>query len=133
MKNKEWENKLLYIILTLLLLMWGMALNAQENRVGNPNGDDIYGTWVSMDGEQKLWVNYRLDKGDTFIRQSPEGIVTGEFRIEDKFIVVTRKHEAYKLMFFLKGVRLIVVKPESDTTDGDAWLFQKISNEQTEY
>ena len=133
MKNKEWENKLLYIILTLLLLMWGMALSAQEKRVGNPNDSDIYGEWVSMDGDQKLWVNYRLGKNNTFLRQSPQGPVTGEFRIEDKFIVVTREHEAYRLMFYLNGVRLIVVKPESDETEGEAWVFQKVSNKQTEY
>ena len=133
MKNKEWENKLLYIILTLLLLMWGMALSAQEKRVGNPNNSDIYGEWVSMDGDQKLWVNYRLGKNNTFLRQSPQGPVTGEFRIEDKFIVVTREHEAYRLMFYLNGVRLIVVKPESDETEGEAWVFQKVSNKQTEY
>ena len=133
MKNKEWENKLLYIILTLLLLMWGMVLSAQEKRVGNPNDSDIYGEWVSMDGDQKLWVNYRLGKNNTFLRQSPQGPVTGEFRIEDKFIVVTREHEAYRLMFYLNGVRLIVVKPESDETEGEAWVFQKVSNKQTEY
>ena len=133
MKNKKWENKLLYIILTLLLLMWGMVLSAQEKRVGNPNNSDIYGEWVSMDGDQKLWVNYRLGKNNTFLRQSPQGPVTGEFRIEDKFIVVTREHEAYRLMFYLNGVRLIVVKPESDDTEGEAWVFQKVSNKQTEY
>jgi len=133
MKNKEWENKLLYIILTLLLLMWGMVLSAQEKRVGNPNDSDIYGEWVSMDGDQKLWVNYRLGKNNTFLRQSPQGPVTGEFRIEDSFIVVTREHESYRLMFYLNGVRLIVVKPESDDTEGEAWVFQKVSNKQTEY
>tara|TARA_R110001592_G_scaffold111784_1_gene309548 strand:+ start:164 stop:565 length:402 start_codon:yes stop_codon:yes gene_type:complete len=133
MKNKKWENKLLYIILTLLLLMWGMVLSAQEKRVGNPNNSDIYGEWVSMDGDQKLWVNYRLGKNNTFLRQSPQGPVTGEFRIEDSFIVVTREHESYRLMFYLNGVRLIVVKPESDDTEGEAWVFQKVSNKQTEY
>ena len=133
MKNKKWESKLLCIILTLLLLMWGMTLSAQERRVGNPNNSDIYGEWVSMDGDQKLWVNYRLGKNNTFLRQSPQGPVTGEFRIEDKFIVVTREHEAYRLMFYLNGVRLIVVKPESDETEGEAWVFQKVSNKQTEY
>ena len=133
MKNKKWENRLLYIILTLLLLMWGMTLSAQEKRVGNPNNSDIYGEWVSMDGDQKLWVNYRLGKNNTFLRQSPQGPVTGEFRIEDNFIVVAREYESYRLMFYLNGERLIVVKPESDESEGEAWVFLKVSNKQTEY
>ena len=133
MKNKKWENRLLCIILTLLLLMWGMTLSAQEKRVGNPNNSDIYGEWVSMDGDQKLWVNYRLGKNNTFLRQSPQGSVTGEFRIEDNFIVVAREYESYRLMFYLNGERLIVVKPESDESEGEAWVFLKVSNKQTEY
>jgi hypothetical protein len=36
-------------------------------------------------------------------------------------------------MFYLNGERLIVVKPESDESEGEAWVFLKVSNKQTEY
>ena len=134
MKKLDLIDKFMIFALIFFSMMFCSSLNAQEKRVGfETDNEDIYGEWVSMDGDQKLWVNYRLGKNNTFLRQSPQGPVTGEFRIEDSFIVVTREHESYRLMFYLNGVRLIVVKPESDETEGEAWVFQKVSNKQTEY
>ena len=97
-----------------------------------------------MGGDHRLFLNY-TDNGDTSYRESPQGVITGDFKVSDKYLMVTKqtkeivdgyvyvKDESYRLMFFLKGVRLIVYKPESETSDGQAWLFQKISMKQTEY
>ena len=80
-----------------------------------------------------------------FIESHPKVFITGDFKVSDKYLMVTKqteevidgyvyvKEESYKLMFFLKGVRLIVYKPESETSEGQAWLFQKLSMKQTEY
>jgi hypothetical protein len=78
-------------------------------------------------------MNY-VKGGNTFLRQSPQGPITGKFSIEDNYLVVKKKKQKYKLMFKLKGIQLIVVKPVSEINgDGEAWLFTKISNNQTEY
>jgi len=146
-KNKKLKltEYVLFFALALYTFMFCNSLNAQEKRVGFDSlNENIYGEWVSMDGEHKLFLNY-TDNGDTFYRESPQGVVTGKFRVSDKYLMVTKKSkvevdgyvymkdESYKLMFFLKGIRLIVVKPKSEISEGDAWLFQKLSNKQTEY
>jgi len=148
MKKRKLESieYMLLFALTLYTFMFCTSLNAQDKkRVGfDSSNENIYGEWISMDGEHKLFLNY-TDNGDTFYRESPQGVITGKFRVSDKYLMVTKKSkevvdgyvymkdESYKLMFYLKGVRLIVVKPESETSEGDAWLFQKLSNKQTEY
>ena len=145
MKKLELIDKFMIVALIFFSMMFCSSLNAQEKRVGfDSSNENIYGEWISMDGEHRLFLNY-TDDGDTFYRESPQGVVTGDFKVSDKYLMVTKqtkeivdgyvyvKDESYKLMFFLKGVRLIVYKPESETSDGQAWLFQKISMKQTEY
>ena len=131
--------------LVLFSIMFCSSLNAQEKRVGfDSSNENIYGEWVSYDGDHHLFLNY-TDNGDTFYRKSPSGVVTGNFRVSDKYLMVTKKtkqmvdgyvyikDESYKLMFYLKGTRLIVYKPESEVSEGTAWLFRKVSMKQTEY
>ena len=145
MKKLELIDKFMIFALIFFSMMFCSSLNAQEKRVGfDSSNENIYGEWISMDGEHRLFLNY-TDDGDTFYRKSPQGVITGDFKVSDKYLMVTKqtkeivdgyvyvKDESYKLMFFLKGVRLIVYKPESETSDGQAWLFQKISMKQTEY
>jgi len=116
--------------LILVMLLVCSAMQAQVNVV---YADDIYGEWLSWDGEQTLYMNY-VKGGDTFLRQSPTGPITGKFSIEDNYLVIKKKKSKYRLMFKLKGIQLIVVKPVSEgKDDGQAWLFTKISNNQTEY
>lgn len=115
--------------LIIVMLLVCSAIQAQEVVYA----DDIYGEWISWDGEQTLYMNY-VKGGNTFLRQSPTGPITGKFSIEDNYLVVKKKKSKYKLMFKLKGIQLIVVKPVSENLgDGEAWLFTKISNNQTEY
>ena len=145
MKKLELIDKFMIVALIFFSMMFCSSLNAQEKRVGfDSSNENIYGEWISMDGEHRLFLNY-TDDGDTFYRKSPQGVITGDFKVSDKYLMVTKqteevidgfvyvKEESYKLMFFLKGVRLIVVKPKSETSEGQAWLFQKLSMKQTEY
>jgi hypothetical protein len=145
MKKLELIDKFMIIALIFFSMMFCSSLNAQEKRVGfDSDNENIYGEWISMDGDHRLFLNY-TDDGDTFYRESPQGVITGDFKVSDKYLMVTKqteevidgyvyvKEESYKLMFFLKGVRLIVYKPESETSEGQAWLFQKLSMKQTEY
>ena len=94
--------------------MFCSSLNAQEKRVGfDSDNENIYGEWISMDGDHRLFLNY-TDDGDTFYRKSPQGVITGDFKISDKYLMVTKqtkeivdgyvyvKDESYKLMFFFK-------------------------------
>ena len=134
MRKRKLESidKLLLFALVLFTFMFCNSLNAQK-RVGMDTPyENIYGEWLSHDGDHRLFLNY-TDDGDTFYRKSPEGIHTGDFRVADRFLVVTKKKESYKLEFYLKGMQLIVVKPESETSEGTAWLFRKVSEMQTEY
>ena len=134
MRKRKLESidKLLLFALVLFTFMFCNSLNAQS-RVGMDTPyENIYGEWLSHDGDHQLFLNY-TDKGDTFYRKSPEGIHTGDFRVADRFLIVTKKKESYKLEFYLKGMQLIVVKPESEVSEGDAWLFRKVSEMQTEY
>ena len=134
MRKRKLESidKLLLFALVLFTFMFCNSLNAQK-RVGMDTPyENIYGEWLSHDGDHQLFLNY-TDDGDTFYRKSPEGIHTGDFRVADRFLVVTKKKESYKLEFYLKGMQLIVVKPESEVSEGEAWLFRKVSEMQTEY
>ena len=145
-RKLELTEYMLLFALMLYTFMFCNSINAQDKkRVGfDSSNENIYGEWISMDGEHKLFLNY-TDNGDTFYRKSPQGIITGKFRVSDKYLMVTKKSkveedgyvymkdESYKLMFYLKGIRLIVIKPESETSEGTAWIFNKVSNMQTEY
>jgi len=144
-KKLELTEYMLFFALALYTFMFCNSLSAQEKKVGfDSDNENIYGEWISYDGDHQLFLNY-TDEGDTFYRKSPEGIHTGDFRVTDKYLMVTKKtkqmvdgyvyieDESYKLMFYLKGMQLIVYKPESETSEGTAWLFRKVSMKQTEY
>ena len=145
-RKLELTEYMLLFALMLYTFMFCNSITAQDKkRVGfDSSNENIYGEWISMDGEHQLFLNY-TDNGDTFYRKSPQGIITGKFRVLDKYLMVTKKSkveedgyvymkdESYKLMFYLKGIRLIVIKPESETSEGTAWLFRKVSMKQTEY
>jgi len=145
-RKLELTEYMLLFALMLYTFMFCNSINAQDKkRVGfDSSNENIYGEWISMDGEHQLFLNY-TDNGDTFYRKSPQGVITGKFRVSDKYLMVTKKSkveedgyvymkdESYKLMFYLKGIRLIVIKPESETSEGTAWIFNKVSNMQTEY
>ena len=105
---------------------------AQEKRLGMAtDSEDIYGTWQSWDGSTVLYMNYS-NEGDTFLRQTSthEGkeVTTGKFTIEGNYIYVQKLNDEYRLVFYLKGVQLVVHKPEGAKGIGQAWLFNKTSN-----
>ena len=132
-RKLELTEYMLLFALILYTFMFCNSLNAQEKRMGfDSTNENIYGEWISYDGEHQLFLNY-TDRGDTFYRKSPDGVYTGKFRVSDKYLLVTKKRESYRLQFYLKGMQLIVVKPESETSEGTAWLFRKVSEMQTEY
>tara|TARA_R100001591_G_scaffold110143_1_gene120871 strand:- start:101 stop:499 length:399 start_codon:yes stop_codon:yes gene_type:complete len=132
MRKLESIDKLLLFALVLFTFMLFNSVNAQTKIGMDTPNENIYGEWVSYDGEHQLFLNY-TDRGDTFYRKSPDGVYTGKFKVADQYLLVTKRRERYKLQFYLKGERLIVVKPESEMSEGTAWLFQKVSNMQTEY
>jgi len=140
MINKPKSIQKMKTLFTILLLIVTSTFStaqetccAEETRKAGfaTNNEDIYGTWKSWDGTSILYMNYEGDI-NTFHRQSasPDGteVVTGKFTIEDKFLYVEKEKEEYRLMFFLKGVQLIVTKPDSVKGPGQVWLFQKVSN-----
>lgn len=134
-QKRELTEYMLLFALALYTFMFCNSLQAQGLGVidDNPN---IYGEWVSMDGEHKLYMNYLEEYDmDSFTRISPDGVHTGNFHINGERLWITKEDpkQSYYLEFQLKGLRLIVIKPESDKSEGEAWLFQKISNIQTEY
>ena len=51
----------------------------------------------------------------------------GSFTVEDDYLYVQKYNEEYRLLFFLKGMHLIVMKPENEGP-GQAWLFTKRSS-----
>tara|TARA_B100001057_G_scaffold449187_1_gene490171 strand:+ start:268 stop:651 length:384 start_codon:yes stop_codon:yes gene_type:complete len=94
---------------------------------------DIYGRWMNFDGTQTLYMNYKGEsESDTFYRVFDGGFAYGQFEVKDKYIYVTKGDLNYKLNFHLKGYMLIVLKPESEESDGQAWLFRKVSNQEKE-
>jgi len=135
MKKVDSIKWFLRIALVFFATMLFTTTIVSQNRIGNPNGDDIYGEWISADGEHKLYMNYLyMYDLDNFVRISPDGVHSGTFDVDEKFIIIEKSNkESYKLLFYLNGSRLIVTKPESETSEGEVWLFQKLSNKQTEY
>jgi hypothetical protein len=103
---------------------------SQTKRIGNPGGDDIYGTWQSYDGNQILQMKYLDGKApNEFVRYDGLGnYVSGNFYLEEKYIYVQKIDEKYRLLFYLKGLQLIVSKPDSEGGPGKAWIFTKVSN-----
>ena len=70
---------------------------------------------------------YFSDKGDTFKRKSGDIIVEGSFTVVDDYQYLQKYKEEYRLLFFLKGIHLIEMKPENEGP-GQAWLFTKRSS-----
>jgi|TARA_R110000851_G_scaffold332169_1_gene507630 hypothetical protein len=129
MKKLDLLDKL--AIAALLFFTFMFFATAQEQRIGlGSDNENIYGTWQAWDGTV-LYMNYNED-GDTFLRQSDnengKEVATGSFTLEEKHIYVQKENDEYRLMFYLKGMQLIVTKPDSAGGPGQAWLFQKISD-----
>tara|TARA_B100001564_G_C20661375_1_gene681699 strand:- start:2249 stop:2665 length:417 start_codon:yes stop_codon:yes gene_type:complete len=133
MINKSKSNqKMKKLFIILLLLVTSTFSIAQEKRAGMAtSNENIYGTWQSWDGTSLLYMNYEGDI-DTFYRMSStedgKEVAEGKFTVEDKFLYVEKVNESYNLLFYLKGMQLIVMKPDSAKGPGEAWLFQKVSD-----
>jgi len=121
-------------LILLLLLVTSTISMAQEKRIGlGTDNENIYGTWQSWDGEDILYMNYS-EEVDTFYRISKNSttgesyVSLGKFTLEEKYIYVQKEDDEYRLLFYLKGMQLIVMKPDSVKGPGQAWLFTKVSN-----
>ena len=131
----------LAILAIILFLLMGLgtvlAQTSASTTVSNfklgyaSSNENIYGTWSSWDGTTILYMDYK-DEGDVFTRisQLPEGreIANGEFIIEEEFLYVQKENDEYRLMFYLKGTQMIVMKPNSAGGAGQAWLLTKVSD-----
>lgn len=122
--------KKLFII--LLLLVTSTFTMAQEKRIGlGTDNENIYGTWQSWDGNDILYMNYS-EEVDTFYRisktENGKEVALGKFTLEEKYIYVQKEDDEYRLLFYLKGMQLIVMKPDSVKGPGQAWLFTKVSD-----
>tara|TARA_B100001778_G_C18459755_1_gene570598 strand:- start:324 stop:695 length:372 start_codon:yes stop_codon:yes gene_type:complete len=114
--------------ITLLLFLVSFILVGQDRKVGFATDlEDIYGTFRNFDGTQTLQMYYS-EEGDSFKRVSNKVTVEGKFTIEGKYLYVQKFNDEYRLLFFLKGIQLIVMKPDSEGGPGEAWLFTKISS-----
>mgnify|MGYP001212438399 CR=1 FL=1 len=135
MRKLKSIDKFLIAALVLFSIMFCSSAFSQGLGVidDNPN---IYGEWKSMDGEHTLYMNYLEEYDlDNFVRISPDGVHTGTFHIRDKVLLISKEDpkQSYYLEFQLKGLNLIVMKPNSEKSEGQAWFFKKVSNNQTEY
>jgi len=145
MNKKEKVNKdsltFLGILAIMLFFLMGLGTVLAQTTVSTTvsnfklgyasSNENIYGTWSSWDGTTILYMDYQ-DEGDVFTRISelPEGqeVASGEFAIEEKFLYVQKENDEYRLMFYLKGTQMIVMKPDSAGGVGQAWLFTKVSD-----
>ena len=122
------------ILIILALAITSVYSTAQEKRIGlGTNNENIYGTWQSWDGEDILYMNYS-EEADTFYRISKDSttgesyVSLGKFTLEESYIYVQKEDDEYRLLFYLKGMQLIVMKPDSVKGPGQAWLFTKVSD-----
>lgn len=133
MKDKfELVDYFMIFAIIFFLLIGTMNVFAQEKRIGlGSENENIYGTWQSWDGSSVLYMNYS-DDGDTFYRMSdtPDGkeVAEGYFTLEEKYIYVQKSNDEYRLLFYLKGMQMVVMKPSSAGGPGQAWLFRKVSD-----
>jgi len=117
------------VLISILLFNFSFS---QEKRTGMASSNEnIYGTWQSWDGSDILYMNYS-DEVDTFYRisntENGKEVAIGKFTLEEKYIYVQKENEEYRLLFYLKGMQLIVMKPNSVKGPGQAWLFTKVSD-----
>ena len=119
-------------LLFILMLIFCVTSFSQEKRIGlGTDNENIYGTWKSWDGNDILYMNYSED-ADTFYRisntEDGKQVALGKFKLEEKHIYVQKEDDEYRLLFYLKGMQLIVMKPDSVKGPGQAWLFTKLSD-----
>jgi hypothetical protein len=117
------------VLISILLFNFSFS---QDKRTGMASSNEnIYGTWQSWDGSDILYMNYS-DEVDTFYRisntENGKEVAIGKFTLEEKYIYVQKENEEYRLLFYLKGMQLIVMKPNSVKGPGQAWLFTKVSD-----
>ena len=125
-KHMNRAGKIILVIIASLCFLYTTSSYSQQRTIGfATDNEDIYGTYVSFEGE--ILYMYYSEDGDTFKRSFKTGISEGSFTIEDEYIYVQKKDEEYRLLFFLKGIHLIVMKPENEGP-GQAWLFTKVSS-----
>lgn len=140
MNRKEKVNKdsltLLAIIAIVLFTLMGIgtafAQTSASVKLGFDSGNEnIYGTWSSWDGATILYMDYQ-EEGDTFTRitKLDEGreVASGNFSVVDKYLYVEKENDEYKLLFYLKGTQMIVMKPNTAGGPGQAWLLTKVSD-----
>ncbi len=140
MNRKERVNRdsltfLAIIAIILFTLMSASALFAQtsENtKIGfDSSNENIYGTWSSWDGATIIYMDY-FEEGDQFLRVTKlddgREIAKGKFAIEEKHLYVQKEDNEYRLLFYLKGTQMIVMKPDDAGGAGQAWLLTKVSN-----
>jgi hypothetical protein len=133
MKDKfELVDYFMVFAIVFFLLIGTLNVFAQDKRIGFASGNEnIYGTWQSWDGSDILYMNYS-EEVDTFYRisQTENGkeVALGKFILEEKYIYVQKEDDEYRLLFYLKGMQLIVMKPDSVKGPGQAWLFTKVSD-----
>jgi len=134
-KIDNMDRILIFAIIFFSTMFFATRCNAQTTAVSTlgyaSSNENIYGTWSSWDGTTILYMDYQ-DEGDTFTRISklPEGqeVASGEFVIEKQYLYVQKENDEYRLMFYLKGTQMIVMKPDSAKGAGQAWLFTKVSD-----
>ena len=132
MKKLELIDKFMLIALIFFSMMFCSTSFAQEKRIGlGSDNENIYGTWQSWDGNDILYMNYS-EEVDTFYRisktENGKEVALGKFTLEEKYIYVQKEDDEYRLLFYLKGMQLIVMKPDSVKGPGQAWLFTKVSD-----
>ena len=130
--NLDTLDKLALVALFIFSLFFINSLSAQEKRIGlGSDNENIYGTWQSWDGNDILYMNYS-EEVDTFYRisktENGKEVALGKFTLEEKYIYVQKEDDEYRLLFYLKGMQLIVMKPDSVKGPGQAWLFTKVSD-----
>ena len=134
--NRDSLNFLAIIAIVLFTLMGASALFAQtsENtKIGfDSSNENIYGTWSSWDGATIIYMDY-FEEGDQFLRVTKlddgREIAKGTFAIEEKHLYVQKEDNEYRLLFYLKGTQMIVMKPDDAGGAGQAWLLTKVSND----
>lgn len=114
------------LLLTVLLTTVFISQSFSQDLA--TEGEDIYGTYKSYDGGEILQMIYTHKGPSKFLRTFDGGSATGTFELQGKYIYVQKENESYKLFFYLKGLQLVVTKPDSVKGPGQAWLFTKISN-----
>ena len=124
------------LLLLVVCVFFTYTTFGQTPKMGfQSSNENIYGTWSSWDGSSILYMNY--GETDTFVRishtEDGKETATGKFTIEEEYLYVQKENEEYRLMFFLKGMQMVVMKPDSAGGAGQAWLFTKVSDYSLNY